>query len=207
MFIETLTKYIGECKPILISEVFDLFPNYSKAQIYRFIKKAIDNKKLVKYSVGVYFIPQKGSFGLKTITADEVVEKKYMYDKNNKYGVYGGITVLNQFQMTTQLPANTVIITNKETSRCRRIMINNRMFILKQSRVEITSSNAAIYQLVQLFDEIKKDEEISCFTKELAITYIKNNNIKIEEILKLSLSFPLQTLKNIIRSGIINEIA
>lgn len=207
MFIKILKNKIGDGKPILISEIFSIFSDYSKAQIYRFIKDALYNKELVKYTAGVYYIPKAGTLGLKSITADEVAEKKYLGDDNSKYGVYGGIAVLNQFQMTTQLPANMVIITNNESSRCRQVMINNRMFILKHSRFEINNSNASTYQLLQLFNEIKKDEYINNFTKELVVAYIKNNNIKIDDMLKLSLSFPLQTLKNIIRSGIINEIA
>lgn len=207
MFIKILKNKIGDGKPILISEIFSIFSDYSKAQIYRFIKDALYNKELVKYTAGVYYIPKAGTHGLKSITADEVAEKKYLGDDNSKYGVYGGIAVLNQFQMTTQLPANMVIITNNESSRCRQVMINNRMFILKHSRFEINNSNASTYQLLQLFNEIKKDEYINNFTKELVVAYIKNNNIKIDDMLKLSLSFPLQTLKNIIRSGIINEIA
>ena len=207
MFIKILKNKIGDGKPILISEIFSIFSDYSKAQIYRFIKDALYNKELVKYTAGVYYIPKAGTLGLKSITADEVAEKKYLGDDNSKYGVYGGIAVLNQFQMTTQLPANMVIITNNESSRCRQVMINNRMFILKHSRFEINNSNASTYQLLQLFNEIKKDEDINNFTKELVVAYIKNNNIKIDDMLKLSLSFPLQTLKNIIRSGIINEIA
>ena len=207
MFIKILKNKIGDGKPILISEIFSIFSDYSKAQIYRFIKDALYNKELVKYTAGVYYIPKAGTLGLKSITADEVAEKKYLGDDNSKYGVYGGIAVLNQFQMTTQLPANMVIITNNESSRCRQVMINNRMFILKHSRFEINNSNASTYQLLQLFNEIKKDDDINSFTKELVVAYIKNNNIKIDDMLKLSLSFPLQTLKNIIRSGIINEIA
>ena len=45
MLVDVLKKNIGVGKPIFSQEIISLYPNYSRAQVYRYIKEAIKGVK------------------------------------------------------------------------------------------------------------------------------------------------------------------
>ena len=134
MFIEKLSKNFDTNEPIFTEEILSLFNEYSRAQVFRYIDKAKNNMELIQFTKGVWG-------DLSMITTDSVVEKKYLRNSNQVYGVYSGIKLLNLFSVTTQMGATIEIVTNNETTCCRHIDINSRKFILRKSRCKITKKN------------------------------------------------------------------
>ena len=186
----------------------DLFQEYSRAQVFRYINKAKENKEIVQFAKGVYYIPNITFWGdLSTITVDSVIEKKYLRNSNQIYGIIGGIKLLNNFSITTQMASVIEVITNNETTRCRKIVINGRKFILKKSRCEINKNNYAAYTILQLFNDFSKQDQLDESSRQKMLDYIKSRNVTQKELFELSLNFSSQTTKKMIRSGIINEIA
>lgn len=77
MFIDKLTENFNINEPIFTEEILDLFKEYSRAQVFRYIDKAKENKKIIQFTKGVYYIPNTTFWGdLSTITVDSVIEKK-----------------------------------------------------------------------------------------------------------------------------------
>ena len=70
MLVDVLKKNIGVGKPIFSQKIIRLYPNYSRAQVYRYIKDAISSKLLRQYSNGIYYIPEQGLLG-------EIIESKF----------------------------------------------------------------------------------------------------------------------------------
>ena len=98
MFIERLIAKFNINEPIFTEEILDLFQEYSRAQVFRYINKAKENKEIVQFAKGVYYIPNITFWGdLSTITVDSVIEKKYLRNSNQIYGIFGGIKLLNNF--------------------------------------------------------------------------------------------------------------
>ena len=205
MFAQRLREQFNINEPIFTEEIMRLFPEYSRMQVFRFINKAEENK--VQFTKGVYFIPKITEFGLSTITADDVAQKKYIEWKENIYGVVSGIGLLNDFSVTTQVPAVIEIVTNNETTRKREITIRNRRFILKKSRVEINKDNAAAYTVLQLFDEFGKETKLDEYSSRLVTEYVRRQGVTKAQLLNLAVNFPGRTIQKLIRSDVFNEIA
>lgn len=207
MFIERLKEKFNTNEPIFTEEVLELFPDFSRAQVFRFIKKARDNNEIVQYDKGVYYIPRKTFLGYSSISADTVIEKRYLRNEENIYGVYSGIKLFNNFSMTTQMAAIIEIVTNNESAKYREIQIKNRRFILRRSRCKIDKDNAAAYTVLQLFSEFDKKDKLNENAKRRLIEYMKVTGVTKEQLFNLSMQFPSKTVKNLIGSGILNEVA
>ena len=206
--IQRLKNKFRENEPIFIKEILEEFNDYSRARVFQIIKKFEEQKELIRFDTGIYYIPKKTRFGLSNISVEQVIRKKYISYKNDVYGIYGGITLKTNYLLSYQVPVTLEIITNKETMWSREIKIKNRKIIIKKSRTEINNNNVFAYTILELFSDIdmtkyKEDESVQREIKE----YIKENAIKGTDILILSTYFPSKSLKNIIKGGLINDFA
>ena len=183
----------------------ELFSQYSRPYVFRIINEMEKTNELVRYTKGVYFIPKKTFFGLSTITADSVVEKRYLKELNNVYGIYSGLKLLNLFSITTQVPNVVEIVTNNETMRCREIQVNGRKFILRKSRFEIDKNNADMYMLLQVFNDLDTKTKLDDFAQRRLTSFIKEKRINQLQLLNLVMKFPAKTMKNLIGSGVLNQ--
>jgi predicted transcriptional regulator of viral defense system len=207
MFIEKLKAQFNKDEPIFTSEILGIFNGYTRAYVFRLIDKAKRNGQLLQYGNGVYFIPKRSILGVSTITADDIARKKYVSGSGEIYGVYSGLKLQNDFSLTTQMPNTIEIVTNNETTRCRSIDIDGRKFILRKSRCQINKSNAAVYTILQLFTEVDNSQEFDDISIDRIKSYAKNNNVSVKEIVDLAKIFPAKTTKNLLCSGVLNEIA
>lgn len=208
MFIERLSEKFNNNEPIFTEEILGLFREYSRAQVFRYIDKAKESKEIVQFAKGVYYIPNVTFWGsLSTITADSVIEKKYLRNAEQTYGVFGGIKLLNNFSVTTQMAAVIEVVTNNETTRCREIDINGRKFILRKSRCEINKNNYAAYTVLQLFNDFTEQDRLDEASRRRLLEYIESRNITQRQLLELSMQFPARATKKLIGSGVLNEIA
>ena len=163
--------------------------------------------ELIQFTKGVYYIPTITFWGdLSMITTDSVIEKKYLRNSNQVYGVYSGIKLFNLFSVTTQMGATIEIVTNNETTRCRHIDINGRKFILRKSRCKITKKNYAAYTILQLFNDFDDQDKLDDHSYKSIIEYINNYKVEKEKLLELSMQFPARAIKKLIGSGILNKI-
>lgn len=207
MFIEKLREKFNNNEPIFTNEILELFDEFTRAYVFRLINKSKDVGELVQFDNGVYYIPQKTILGLSTITADDVINKKYVQNGNDIYGVYSGLKLQNIFSVTTQMPNTVEIVTNNETMRCRKIEIDGRRFILRKSRCLISRANANAYTVLQLFNDMGTQIKLDSWMKDKVIRFIKKNNVSARELMNLATVFPAQTTKNLIVNGVLNEIA
>ena len=207
MFINRLKEKFNINEPIFTNEILDLFNEFTRAYVFRLINKAKDKGELFQFANGVYYIPEMTIFGLSTITADEVISKKYIRNGNDVYGIYSGLKLQNIFSVTTQMPYTIEIVTNKETMRSRKTEINGRRFILKKSRCPISKENANAYTVLQLFNDMGTQIKLDNWAKEMVIGFIKKNNVSAKELMNLATVFPAQATKNLIINGVLNEIA
>lgn len=208
MFIERVKENFTIYDPIFTDEILKLFPEYSRAQIFRMIKKALSNGEIMQFSRGVYILPKETIFGtIKPTTPEFIAIKRYMEYQGDIYGIVCGLQLLNIFRITSQVPAVLDIVTNKESTRRREIQINNFKFVLHKSRVTITSDNYAVYTILQLFTDFADSDEFDYYSREYILNYIKSHKVTKEKILEMLQYFPGRTAKLMARSNILNEIA
>ena len=207
MFANRIKDKFGVNEPIFTEDILKLFPEYSRAYVFRLIKETEKSGVLVKFAKGIYYLPRKTFYGNSVITADSVIERKYLSWNNDVYGIYGGLKLLNMFSVTTQIPNVIEIVTNNETTRCRQIDIDGRKFILRKSRLQINKNNADTYMILQLFSDLESNVNLDEFAKQRLIEYIQEKRISQEQLLSLAINFPARTMKKLIGSGILNEVA
>ena len=147
MFIENLKRRFGANNPIFVEDILAAESNKSRPTVYRMIQRAVEEGTLMRYDRGIYYIPKQMEFGLAVPSVDRVVEKKYIGDNGEVYGIYGKLVMEVNFALSTQVPNTIEVITNKEKRDVREIEIRNRKVILRKSRLPITSENAAAYTL------------------------------------------------------------
>lgn len=205
-FSRTLKKKFAISEPIFTDELLKVFSKCSRAQLFRYIRNAKASNMLKQFNKGIYYLPKQTSLGLFTINVEDVVEKKYIKSDGDVYGIYSGIELLNMFGVTTQMASIVEIVSNNESSKKREIVINGRCFILKKSRCLIDKNNYPEYMLLELFNLLGKNETINSFAKNEIMAFIKKTNVTTKKILNLSIYFPSKAIKNLLRSGIINEI-
>lgn len=204
MFIDEIKNEYGVNTPIFADEIVELFNNYTRAYVFRLIKRAEEDGELVLFSRGVYYIPKKTFFGKSSICSEMVAEKKYLKNNQSVYGVYAGLNLLNQFGVTTQVPNAMEIVSNNEKTRKRKVVIEGREFILRRARCEITQENYPVYTVLQLFCDMNEDDTLDDFARMQVIDYMKKNDITAEKLFAMSKVFPSVTLKKLIGSGVLN---
>ena len=203
MFIERIKENFQINEPIFTQEILDLFSDYSRAQVFRFINTAKDRGEIVQFDKGIYYLPKMTYFGMSNISVDSVIEKKYLSNKNDNYGVYSGIRLLNMFSVTTQVPVVIEIVSNNESSRCRKITIKGRRFIVSKSRCEINNENVFTYYILQLFSEFSNQTKLNDLAKKKLLEFMEEKGVTVQKILELSLKFPANTIKKLLKSGLL----
>jgi len=202
MFINELEKQFGKTNPIMINEILNKYSNYSKQYVYRLINNSIQKEELKLFDRGVYYIPEKTSLGLTSLYPEQVIEEKYIRKGTNICGIYSGLNILNKFGITDQVPNTLEIITNNEKTRKRKIIINNREFIIRKSKCLITNDNYSAYTILQLFNDINDMDIISKESEERINNYIREHNITLKQLFLLSSYFKSTTIKRLTRSFI-----
>ena len=204
MFIKRIEKAFKPGKPIYTKDILLLYPEFTKAYVFRLLKKAEKNGELVRFSRGVYCIPKKTFFGYSTLSSGMVANDRYIRNNETVCGLYSGLTLLNQFAISTQVPNVVEIVTNNETTRKRTVIIDGMKFIIRKSRFEITNDNYFYYTVLQLFLELGINPSLSDFSKKKIKEYLVSNNIDQNRLIKYAMFFPAQVVKNLLGSEVLN---
>lgn len=207
MLVEKLKKDFQLNKPILTSDILNIMKGYSRSYIYQLIDKEEKNGKLIRFDTGIYYIPKETEFGQAMPSVNSVVDKKYISNKGEIYGIYGKYVIDLNFLASSQVPNTIEVITNKETRRVREIYIKGRRVVLRKSRCKITNDNHTAYTLVEFFNNVdmiqyNEDKNIRRMVKE----YINENNIKRDTVISVAEAFPSKAIKNLALSGVLHEI-
>ena len=154
MLVEKLKKDFQLNKPILTSDILNIMKGYSRSYIYQLIDKEEKKGKLIRFDTGIYYIPKETEFGQAMPSVNSVVDKKYISNKGEIYGIYGKYVIDLNFLASSQVPNTIEVITNKETRRVREIYIKGRRVVLRKSRCKITNDNHTAYTLVEFFNNV-----------------------------------------------------
>lgn len=186
-------------EPILISDIIK-FSGYSRPRVNQIVSECINSGKLARFCDGVFYAPTNTILGKSTLDIKQVIKRKYLEYNGNIFGIYAGLSLLNAFGITTQVPSVYEIITNNESTRVRKIVLNGQNIVLRKSRCKITKSNYKIYALLELLNLIDIKDNIDY---DVIINYIKKNNIKYKDMVKYLEFFPAKVSKNLNRSELI----
>ena len=180
--------------PIFIDEIRLMVNNYSKIRIAQLIQESIDSGKLARFENGIYYIPTKTILGNSTLSTIKVIEKKYIKNDKEVYGFYCGITFMNNIGLSTQVPNTYEIMTNKESTRVRKVKVENQEVVLRKSRVKINKDNYITLQFLEFITSTSIEFLIN--NKEKIRKYFFNNVDK-NQVIKYMTEYPSKTIKNL----------
>lgn len=192
--VSNLQDKYGINNPIFIDEIRLMFNNYSKIRVAQLIQESIASGKLARFENGIYYIPAKTIFGISTLSTIKVIEKKYIKKDEEVYGFYSGITFMNNIGITTQVPNTYEIMTNKESTRVRKLKTENQELVLRKSRVKITKDNYITLQFLEFINSTCIEFLLN--NKEKISKYYFNNVDK-NQVIKYMTEYPSKTIKNL----------
>lgn len=200
---DDLCNEFGTNEPFFTIEIN--YKNYSKPWLYKELNKLCDEKKIIRYERGLYYIPTQTIFGSSILDPNKVIVKKYIFDGLETIGYYSGITFLNQLGLTTQVPNVIEIYTNNEPSNVREITIGKQRVVLRKTRTTVNKSNVAVLSFLEMMNSMTSsfiDDE-----KKLIVNrYIAQNDITRRDITRYVPMFPDKAIRTLVESELIYSI-
>ena len=206
MIVDELKKEYGLNNPILIEDFINN-EKYNYDSMRMILSRLVKSGVLRRYAQGIYYFPEANIyFGESVPSFSEILEKKYIQNKEEIYGYYTGFVILNRLGLTTQVPVRREVTTNKETNNLRIVNISGMEAILRKPLVEVTKENVKYLQFMDIFryaylSEIKEH-------KEGVIKYIKENKLNREDLIKYTFKYyPDKAKAKLLGSGCWDELA
>ena len=207
MLYEYLMENYGENTPIFVSELDIEGLNESTLRVQ--IKKMTDAGMLKRFDTGIYFIPKKTIFKSgSTISAMQVIEKKYLKNKDKVCGYLSGYMLVNMVGLTTQVPVVYEVVSNNATTDYRKIMINKTRVIVRRPKVPVTNENVKILQFLDLIKDVDiYSEEEGNSLKKRMLEIMKKLDITFSALEPYLSFYPEKIYKNMYETGVLAGVS
>lgn len=207
MLYDYLMENYGENTPIFVSELDIEGLNESTLRVQ--IKKMTDAGMLKRFDTGIYFIPKKTIFKSgSTISVMQVIEKKYLKNKDKVCGYLSGYMLVNMVGLTTQVPVVYEVVSNNATTDYRKIMINKTRVIVRRPKVPVTNENVRILQFLDLIKDIDVySEEEGNSLKKRMLEIMKKLDITFSALEPYLSFYPEKIYKNMYETGVLAGVS
>lgn len=185
-------------EPIVQKDIYEKFPHIKPGTIRQTVSRLVKEGKMIKASTihGVYFLPNPNRV-LTSHTMDftKFIERKYLQDEQGEViGYESGFVLANRLGLTSQTPSVTTIYSNAVADKKRAITISNRRFVINKPKVQVTSKN---YKLLQVLDIISSFNKYSEKAIEEALIifghYLTNLELSKNDMEKIVSHYPIKT--------------
>ena len=207
MLYEYLKDRYGDNTPILISDL--QIPDMTETNIRQQIKKLTDSGLLKRYDTGIYFIPGESIFKSGTqLSLNQVIEKKYLQDREQRCGYVSGVAFANQLGLTTQVPMVCEVVTNKATKDYREARLANSRIIIRRPRIPVSEQNYRSLQFLDLMKDIDMVSEISGDAlRRRLLAYMEQFSIRFSDLEPYLPYYPDKIYKNLYETRLMNGIS
>lgn len=202
-----LMENYGYNEPIFLNDLF--IEGLSENAIRQSVKRLVASGFLERYDNGIYYIPKRGGLlGKSYLDPSMVIIRKYVENQSNKYGYITGLSFANQLGLTTQMPAVIEIVTNRESTNGRMLMVGNQKVRVKKSSISVSEDNAELLQLLDAIGQAERYTELTIEeTVDILITYIREKRFTKRQLSDVSSALTGATAKKMIEWGMIYEFA
>lgn len=206
-----LKKYFmdnyGYNEPIFLTDLY--IDGLSENAVRQSVKRLVASGFLERYDSGIYFIPKReGLLGKSYLDPSIVIMRKYVENESNKFGYITGLSFANQLGLTTQMPAVIEVVTNREATNGRTIMVGNQKVRVKKSSIPVSEENADLLQLLDSIGQAEKYTELTIKeTADILISYIRKKKFTKEQLSEVASALTGATAKKMIEWGMIYEFA
>lgn len=207
MIKDYLIDNYGYNEPIFLNDL--LVEGISENAVRQSVKRLVACGFLERYDSGIYYIPKSGGLlGKSYLDPSVVIMRKYVENNSNKYGYITGLSFANQLGLTTQIPAVIEIVTNREATNGRTLMVGNQKVRVKKSVIPVSEDNAELLQLLDSVGQAEKYTELTIEeTVDVLITYMRKKKFTKKQLSDVSSVLTGATAKKLIEWGMIYEFA
>ena len=207
MIKDYLIDNYGYNEPIFLNDLS--VEGISENAVRQSVKRLVASGFLERYDSGIYYIPKSGGLlGKSYLDPSIVIMRKYVENNSNKYGYVTGLSFANQLGLTTQMPAVIEIVTNREATNGRTLMVGNQKVRVKKSTIPVSEDNAELLQLLDSVGQVEKYTELTMEeTIDILITYMRRKKFTKKQLSDVSSVLTGATAKKLIEWGMIYEFA
>lgn len=200
-----LLEYYGYNEPIFLNYLS--VDDVSNNAVRQTVKRLVASGFLKRYDNGIYYIPKNGSLlGKSYLDPSMVIMRKYVENKYERYGYVTGLSFANQLGLTTQMPAVMEVVTNRESTNGRMIMVGNQKVRVKKSPIPVSETNAELLQLLDIVGQAEKYTELTIKeTINILITYMRKKKFTKKQLSEVTAALTGATAKKLIEWGMIYE--
>lgn len=200
-----LLEYYGYNEPIFLNYLS--VDDVSNNAVRQTVKRLVASGFLKRYDNGIYYIPKNGSLlGKSYLDPSMVIMRKYVENKYERYGYVTGLSFANQLGLTTQMPAVMEVVTNRESTNGRMIMVGNQKVRVKKSSIPVSETNAELLQLLDIVGQAEKYTELTIKeTINILITYMQKKKFTKKQLSEVTAALTGATAKKLIEWGMIYE--
>lgn len=202
-----LKENFKENEPIILTEL--QIEGMAGNNIRQQLKKLTDAGTVKRFDTGIYYLPRKSVFKSGSMpSVEKVLEYKYLRDKDQLCGYMSGLLFFNQMGLTTQVPMQYEIVSNKATSDYRETTLAKSRIIIRSPKIPVTKDNYTALQFLDMLKDVDIYSEIS--GKELQerlFKYMRAVNLKISDLEPYFIYYPDKLYRNLIETKVIyNDI-
>lgn len=204
---EYLVRTYQANEPIFSSEI--VVDGISDVNVRRQLKKLTDEGAIKRYDTGIYYLPTKSIFKSGSqLSPEKVIEGKYLKDKGELCGYISGLIFFNQLGLTTQVPMQYEVVSNKATSDYREASLAKARVIIRKTKVSVTKDNYKILQFLDMVKDIDEYAEVSgSELSDRLIAYMKELQLRFSQLEPYLQYYPDKIYKNMYKAGILNGIS
>ena len=139
---------------------------------------------------------------------DDVIKKKYLVAGTDVCGYISGLEFASLLGLTTQVPMQTEVVTNKATRRVREVSVGGFSVKLRKPRTFINQDNYCAMQLLDLVNDIDSLSELTGRELQKAISdYMDNIGLEFCDLLQYLDLYPDKIYKNLFEVGVLYGIS
>lgn len=195
---------VGQGIPIFIEEIKDYIIQFynenDKEKVFNNVKAILNrmNKEGIIETAykGIYYIPVENIFGKMLLGNRQIMQYKYIMDKDGTIkGYVTGAKLFNDAHLTTQVP-NIIDIATNECKNFNKYENKNLNVIIRKPKIRINNEN---YKYLQLFDLIENKDNIDIEVEnpdEVIYNFITENELDFEKIIKYAMDTKSRTVIN-----------
>lgn len=198
-----LTEKYEENEPFFLSDI--QIPGMTKNNIRQQLKKLTDTELVKRFDKGIYYLPRKSIFKSGSQpTLERVLEYKYLRDNDSRCGYISGLLFFNQMGLTSQVPMQYEVVSNKATNDYRETFLAKSRVIIRKPKVPVTEKN---YMALQFLDMLKDVDVYSEMTgtdlQKRLYQYMYDTGLEIADLEAYFSYYPDKLYKNLIETRVI----
>lgn len=171
------TADIAKC----LAKEYGMELNKANAAVSVTMKRIVDGEQLENlrfYQKGIYYLTFNTPFGEMGINKEVLIQHKYLQPD---IGYEAGYTVLNRLGLTTQIPNERILVTNK-AKECIRADKKLDVYI-RPPKVTVTKQNKLYLQILDAMELMDKAPVDADNPYEILANFLRTNNMQYQQLL------------------------